>query len=445
MTCLPAVRVVTCVSAKLPEFFRKFAEEEHVVCNLTPEQLCRGGLPTSNRWVCKLAYSSHNLTSLLLVDKTHPKYRLKQSSDKIAGRSSSEKTPTTRSSLDDMSDTIPPLPDITTGAEYLTLTSTNSFCPWREIKRFAGERSAHPSHSNNTVLKRFKGSGHSQVELVKNSALNRNIVRKTARTKVELEYLVNELCVLQRIPPHPCIPVLISYNIYSDCSGGELYFEVAGDLTLYYAVTAKKSFNACAVIKDVTSALHHIWKHGFVHMDIKSTNIVLKEDLAGAVLVDFGLASTTEMSQETRRVIGFTDGYSPGYVSPQIICGSAGTHTDDIWALGLVAAEAFGGVVNPIMQKDAVSIDNRAKIDLSRLAELAIIFAVLGRPEPRNDWPQWVSVFPEFAGEGSLISLFKEEGGVYTPMQENFIGECLSLNANQRLHASSLIHHPCFK
>lgn len=89
---------------------------------------------------------------------------------------------------------------------------------------------------------------------------------------------------------------------------------------------------------DLASALHYLAHVGYVHLDIKPSNIIMG---APARLIDLSVARTTEAAAGLRHPIG-TDAYmAPEQCEPPET-GTPG-HASDVWGLGATLFEAISG------------------------------------------------------------------------------------------------------
>jgi eukaryotic-like serine/threonine-protein kinase len=89
---------------------------------------------------------------------------------------------------------------------------------------------------------------------------------------------------------------------------------------------------------DIASALHYFRNIGYVHLDIKPSNIIMG---APARLIDLSVARPAEKAAELTRYIG-TDLYmSPEQAAPQRV-GRPGVESD-VWGLGVTLFEAVAG------------------------------------------------------------------------------------------------------
>ncbi|MBK8024532.1 MAG: serine/threonine protein kinase [Chloroflexi bacterium] len=97
------------------------------------------------------------------------------------------------------------------------------------------------------------------------------------------------------------------------------------------------------ILADVTSALDYIHSRGIVHRDLKPANIMLKMNpdrtIAGAVLMDFGVAKSETTSITGAETMGTID-----YMAPeQIQAAGAVDQRADVYALGIMLYEMATG------------------------------------------------------------------------------------------------------
>ena len=95
------------------------------------------------------------------------------------------------------------------------------------------------------------------------------------------------------------------------------------------------------IMKQLTSALMEAHKNGRIHRDIKSQNILIKDD--GTVkLADFGIAILNNAIQLTSKdsVLG-----SVHYLAPELVKGEKSSMKSDIYSLGIVMYELLRGDV----------------------------------------------------------------------------------------------------
>jgi len=139
-----------------------------------------------------------------------------------------------------------------------------------------------------------------------------------------------------------------------------------------------------------------------VHRDLKSMNILL-DAAQNAKICDFGLAQQMEATHIARKLDG--EGGSPRYMAPECYDAAHGKLTEkvDIWALGCILIELFGGVL--------------PYADCSTMAQLSARILVEKRPP---DVPP--SVPPPLA---------------------NLVCRCVAFDANRRLAAVELHSELC--
>ena len=91
---------------------------------------------------------------------------------------------------------------------------------------------------------------------------------------------------------------------------------------------------------EVASALDALHAAGFVHRDVKPSNILL-DDERGALLTDFGLVKRSDYSLLTSpgQTLGTLD-----YIAPELLRGAQPGPACDLYALGCVVFECLAGM-----------------------------------------------------------------------------------------------------
>jgi serine/threonine-protein kinase len=96
-----------------------------------------------------------------------------------------------------------------------------------------------------------------------------------------------------------------------------------------------------AILAQVGDALGYAHRHGVIHRDIKSANIMLDEE-GWAVVTDFGIAKVLQAQGLT--MTGVTVG-TPTYMSPEQCATEEVTGASDQYSLGVVAYEMLTGTL----------------------------------------------------------------------------------------------------
>lgn len=176
------------------------------------------------------------------------------------------------------------------------------------------------------------------------------------------------------------------------------------------------------VVREAGEALHILHENGFLHRDVKPSNILVRSlDPLNLVVIDFGIASTLEadMSKKATRFGG-----TPMYQSPESFSSVADVKTGerrvvlgsptDWWGLGMILLEIAVGihpfkglssnVIAYSLATEAVNIPS--KVD-ARQKEL--LKGLLTRnPEKRWGWEQ---VSRWLKGERGIPNFFDEAAG----------------------------------
>jgi serine/threonine-protein kinase len=98
---------------------------------------------------------------------------------------------------------------------------------------------------------------------------------------------------------------------------------------------------AMPIILEVAAALEYAHSQGFVHRDIKPTNVLFNAR-GEAIVTDFGLVKAAESSVVARSSVGGVVG-TPAYIAPEIWEGKGVGPGADIYALGCVLYEMLIG------------------------------------------------------------------------------------------------------
>lgn len=94
------------------------------------------------------------------------------------------------------------------------------------------------------------------------------------------------------------------------------------------------------ILRDVASALGYAHKHGVVHRDVKTENILMDATTSRAMVTDFGIARVAEAAPltATGQVLG-----TVYYLSPEQVSGEDIDARSDIYALGVVGYAMLAG------------------------------------------------------------------------------------------------------
>lgn len=158
------------------------------------------------------------------------------------------------------------------------------------------------------------------------------ILREDRRGQVEIDRLSREFDVAGAVA-HPHV-----VSVYRN-GPGWLTMELVEGGTVLSLSTMSDRFDALAQIAD---ALDFVHLKGFVHSDVKPTNVLVHQDFSrrGAVLIDFGVAHS--IAAKAGRRPTHIQGSLP-YAAPELLHGRAPTAATDEYALACTAVELITG------------------------------------------------------------------------------------------------------
>ena len=185
------------------------------------------------------------------------------------------------------------------------------------------------------LTRRLGTGGMGAVYLARDLRLERDIAIKTmvGTSALRLMQLKPEAWAMATVA-HPAVAQIHGveswrgqpFLVVEFLSGGTL-----ADRLLQGRVPPAEAVAVIAVLADALAALH---EKGFLHGDIKPSNIGFSSN-GSPKLLDFGLARTTDDATAA--------GGTLRYVSPEALAGRPTGEADDIWSLCVVLYEAVSG------------------------------------------------------------------------------------------------------
>ena len=211
---------------------------------------------------------------------------------------------------------------------------------------------------NRYIIRRSIGEGGmADVYLAHDTVLRRDVAVKVLRGElnedpVNLQRFQREANAITNLS-HPNIVEVYDVGEYNNKN--YIVMEYVPGKTLKQLIKQRGAINtheAINIMKQLVSATAHANHNDIIHRDIKSQNVLIKDD--GTVkLSDFGIASTGDSSRQltqTDTVMG-----SVHYLAPELARGKPATVQSDIYALGIVFYEMLTGDV-PFHGDTAVQI-----------------------------------------------------------------------------------------
>jgi len=177
------------------------------------------------------------------------------------------------------------------------------------------------------------------------------------RSQICKRQFTNEVLILNQLGNHYQIPQLL------DCFEDDRGFYLVQELIEGEPLNAKlplgqhwgkpwTEVQCVELLQDVLGILEFVHSQGFIHGDLKPSNLIQRSSDGRFVLIDFGCAQTIKPSQVKPRVIPIKPSIAPvgipavGYIPTEQLRGQP-CPSSDIYALGMIAIQALTGL-NPM-------------------------------------------------------------------------------------------------
>lgn len=229
----------------------------------------------------------------------------------------------------------------------------------------------YPEFGGYEIIKKIGVGGMATVYTAKQKSLNRTVVLKTMH-----EHLQEDKTFVARFEreakaaatmSHENIVQIIDYGQAEEMWYIAMEYVGGWDLKKWIEQNGSPPVEVgTLILYDLCAGLHHAHDHHIIHRDIKPANIMLAPTGVPKI-ADFGLAKQTQEST-VLTVHDAMIGTVP-YMSPEHATGQHVDERSDIFSLGVVAYEIFGGrrpfpgnssasVINAIITVDPLPLDN---------------------------------------------------------------------------------------